>query len=455
MTGNTSSTSLQLTIRLSSSSRFVIGSCGTITSTSTIRQVKDIIALREESGNCAVERQRLIHKGRILSDDGRSLADYGITGADASGETVLYLVKGGGSGNGNAGVGGAGATMTNGSTSSTPATSTSLPPPAAPTNPFLNFGNPNANAADTANNPMANIMNMMGNMGGLGSDGLGGAGMPDMASIQQQLQQNPQMMSDMMNNPMVQSLMGSPDFLRTMMESNPQMRAVMESNPELRQALEDPEFMRRSMQMMRDPSAMQNMMRGQDLAMANIENMPGGFNALRRMYEDVQEPMMDALGGSASTTTGNGSGDTGHSRAAGAANQAMPNPWGAPSSSSTSTNPAGGGAANPFASMMGGMGAGGGGANPFASLMGGMPGAGGAGAANNPWANPMMGPNGQNLESTLQMLENPMMQQMMQQMMSNPDNMRQMMQSNPMLQQMAQTNPQAAAMFENPEMVRS
>lgn len=456
MTGNTSSTSLQLTIRLSSSSRFVIGACGTITPTSTIRHVKDIIALRQESGNCAVERQRLIHKGRILSDDGQTLAHYGITGADASsGETVLYLVKGGGSGNGIAGVGGAGAAMTNGTTSSTPVTSTSLPPPAAPTTPFLNFGHPNDNAS--ADNPMANIMNMMGNMGGSG--GLGGAGMPDMASIQQQLQQNPQMMSDMMNNPMVQSLMGSPDFLRTMMESNPQMRAVMESNPELRQALEDPELMRRSMQMMRDPSAMQNMMRGQDLAMANIENMPGGFNALRRMYEDVQEPMMDALGGagSANTTTGNESGATGHSRAAGAANQAMPNPWGAPSSSSTSTNPvaAGGGAANPFASMMGGMGAGGGSTNPFASLMGGIPGAGGAGAANNPWANPMLGPNGQNLESTLQMLENPMMQQMMQQMMSNPDNMRQMMQSNPMLQQMAQTNPQAAAMFENPEMVRS
>jgi len=35
----------------------------------------------------------------------------------------------------------------------------------------------------------------------------------------------------------------------------------MESNPELRQALEDPEYMRRSMEMMRDLGAMQNMMR--------------------------------------------------------------------------------------------------------------------------------------------------------------------------------------------------
>lgn len=38
----------------------------------------------------------------------------------------------------------------------------------------------------------------------------------------------------------------------------------------------------------RDPNAMQNMMRNQDLAMSQIENMPGGFNALRSMYENVQ-----------------------------------------------------------------------------------------------------------------------------------------------------------------------
>jgi hypothetical protein len=29
-------------------------------------------------------------------------------------------------------------------------------------------------------------------------------------------------------------------------------------------------------------------MRSQELAMSQIENMPGGFNALRRMYEDVR-----------------------------------------------------------------------------------------------------------------------------------------------------------------------
>ena len=429
MTGEASN-SLKLTIRLSSSSRFEIGSCGSIKPGSTIRQVKDIISQREESGHCAAERQRLIYKGRILSEDSRTLADYAIgSGDSSSGEgIVLYLVKGGGVANAN--VPSAGAAAAN-ATASAPA---SLPNSNASlnSNPFANFGN-----ANSSSNPMASMMNMMGSSGG----------MPDIASIQQQLQQNPQLISDMMNNPMVQSLMSSPDFLRTMMESNPQMRQIMESNPELRLALEDPEFMRRSMQMMRDPSAMQNMMRNQDLAMSQIENMPGGYNALRRMYEDVQEPMIDALAGGGSTgTTGSGSGNNaGRGSAgngtAGATNQAMPNPWGAPAP--TPTNQAAGGV----------------GANPFASLMGstggmGMPGA-GAGAAHNPWANPMMGPNAPNLEATLQMMENPMMQNMMQNMMSNPETMRMMMDSNPMVQQLRQTNPQAAAVFDNPEMVRS
>ena len=41
------------------------------------------------------------------------------------------------------------------------------------------------------------------------------------------------------------------------------------------------------MEMMRNPNAMQQAMRSQDLAMSQIENLPGGFNALRRMYEEV------------------------------------------------------------------------------------------------------------------------------------------------------------------------
>ena len=36
------------------------------------------------------------------------------------------------------------------------------------------------------------------------------------------------------------------------------------------------------------------MMRNQDRALSNLEALPGGMNALERLYRDVQEPMMDA-----------------------------------------------------------------------------------------------------------------------------------------------------------------
>jgi hypothetical protein len=41
---------------------------------------------------------------------------------------------------------------------------------------------------------------------------------------------------------------------------------------------------------------MREQMRNQDRTMANIESHPEGFNALRRMYENFQEPLMDAAG---------------------------------------------------------------------------------------------------------------------------------------------------------------
>ena len=135
-----------------------------------------------------MERQRLIYKGRILSDNSRTLADYGIGAGDSSSAAdgiIIYLVKGSAPNAGAAGGSGGGATTTAANTTSanTPTASTN----AAPTQQgAFNFGGMNPNS-------MANMMNSMGGMGG----------MPDMATFQQMMQENPQMMQEMMNNPMV------------------------------------------------------------------------------------------------------------------------------------------------------------------------------------------------------------------------------------------------------------
>merc|ERR1740123_1803182 len=88
-----------------------------------------------------------------------------------------------------------------------------------------------------------------------------------------------------------------------------------------------------------------------------------------------------------------------------------------------------GGAQDPMAAMLAGMG--GGGIRGTSSPMTGMDPA-------------MIG----------QMMQNPMMQQMMNNMLQNPAMLQQMIQSNPMLQQMSQQNPMMAQMMSNPEVLQ-
>ena len=111
--------------------------------------------------------------------------------------------------------------------------------------------------------------------------------------------------------------------------------------------------------------------------------------------------------------------------------------------SATGSNPAGAGAA-------------GAGANPFmgAGMGGGMPGMGmGGGMPNMMAGGGMSGMGGMNLNPSQinEVLNNPMMQQMLQ----NPEMLNQMIQMNPMLRQMAENNPQLQAMLANPEMMRA
>jgi len=256
-----------------------------------------------------------------------------------------------------------------------------------------------------------------------------------------------------------------------MMESNPQTRAMMEQNPQLREVLSNPEVMRQSMEMMRNPAAMQQAQRGNDLQMSQIENMPGGFQALANMYRNMQGPMESAMGPEAGATAANTSNQAAGGLAVrkrpqrtkrerfrdcavenGAAPEhtapnsklvrafqavhstppsspspltplqdtPMVNPWATQAPAAPASAPAGeAAAANPFAGM-GGLGA-----TPGMPQMPGMPGM------------PPMDANGLSA-----MLDNPMMRGMMDQMAQNPAMMQNMMQSNPMLQQMAANNPQ-------------
>lgn len=426
---------ITIQIRTSAGANFTVGSLTLeeeqiIPSSHTILQLKELIAKNENSGYCSVERQRLIHRGRILNDNNKTLQDYGIVDSNQS----VYLVK-----------------------SSSPRVTTQNQ---GGQNNIVegtgaNSGGGIAVASSSGNGGNASNRNVQGDFstrqnGNAMSNLFSGMQLPQPPASMEQLLQNPQQLSSIMNSPMMQSLMNNPDFFRNMMESNPQMRQLLDSNPELRHVLDDPELMRRSMEMMRDPSAMQNMMRNQDLAMSQIENIPGGFSALRRMYEDVQEPMMDAManggfngsssgsGGSNDTTSGGTSSRSRDNENRGAAGAAMPNPW-----STTTTRPINQSSSNTVMNSgpnrnnaLGG--------NPWATM--------GGHLGNDPMSNIS---NGMGLEQTIQMLENPMIHQMMNSLMSDSATMQSLLQSNPMLRQLTETNPQVAQMMSNPDFMRT
>ena len=85
-----------------------------------------------------------------------------------------------------------------------------------------------------------------------------------------------------------------PDTMRSLITSNPQMQELMQRNPEISHMLNNPELLRQTMELARNPSMLQELMRSHDRAMSNLESVPGGYSALQRIYRDIQEPMMNA-----------------------------------------------------------------------------------------------------------------------------------------------------------------
>lgn len=135
----------------------------------------------------------------------------------------------------------------------------------------------------------------LGGLAGLSSLGLNTTNFSELQSqMQRQLLSNPEMMVQIMENPFVQSMLSNPDLMRQLIMANPQMQQLIQRNPEISHMLNNPDIMRQTLELARNPAMMQEMMRNQDRALSNLESIPGGYNALRRMYTDIQEPMLNA-----------------------------------------------------------------------------------------------------------------------------------------------------------------
>ncbi|GAX11723.1 ubiquilin [Fistulifera solaris] len=410
---------LSFTIRLSTGTKWTITlEEGATVATTTVLQVKEhLMTLKDQHeylNDATIDTIRLIFKGRILENE-RVLSDYQIVP-----DATLFLVKSANRSNASP------ATPSN----TTTASSAPRPAPAVPPVPPV--------ASVTSTPPLFNPW---------GASGFGGAP-PSLDSMMNHPPSQEQM-NQVLNNPMIQSMLDSnPDFLRNMLQSqmqnNPQLRQMMESNPALAQMMNDPAALDQVMQMMRNPAAFQQVLRQQDLALSQLENMPGGMAALSSMYQQYQQPLEESMIGGGSSNTSHASNTNGNRNGegsmAGASGQAMPNPWGN-ASSSRSTNSSRIRPANP---MM----------NPWANM---------AAMANNNGSNnqggepdlfspfgglgamsaPGMAPSPEQRQAVLQMMENPAVQNMMQQaIQQNPEMFRQaLLAQNPMMEQMFRGNP--------------
>ncbi|KNE70873.1 hypothetical protein AMAG_14975 [Allomyces macrogynus ATCC 38327] len=136
-------------------------------------------------------------------------------------------------------------------------------------------------------------------------------------------------MDQMLGNPMVQMILSNPTLMRSMMLLDPRLRELAESNPEVARMLDDPTVLRQMADLSRNPTARRELQRQQDRALANIEVMPGGFQALERMYHSTMAPLNDAAHAPTASPSARTSTTT-PSPTRTLNTDPLPNPWAAP-----------------------------------------------------------------------------------------------------------------------------
>jgi ubiquilin len=303
----------------------------------------------------------------------------------------------------------------------------------------------------------------LGNFGSL--PGLTGGG--NLGDIQQNMQNqlltDPDALRRVMDNPLVQSMMSNPEIIRNFISSSPQMQQLMERNPEIGHMLNNPDVLRQTMEMVRNPAMMQEFMRNHDRAVSNLEGVPGGMAALQRLYQDVEQPMVDAaqqqIGGAnpfASLVSDSGGS---HSQTAGIENrEPLPNPW-ASAGNGTSGTRTGANAQRPSAANNSGQTSG---AN-LAAFNAGLFGANAAGSGmfNSAGMQSLLQQMSANPELLNNIMSAPYMQSIMESLSTNPEMSESMLLNNPLLannpllqDQLRQALPDVMAQMRDPN-VRS
>ncbi|KAJ8267864.1 hypothetical protein COCON_G00130360 [Conger conger] len=435
-----------------------------ISEDASVTQFKEEISRRFKAKQ---DQLVLIFAGKILKD-GDTLNQHGIK----DGLTVHLVIK-----TAHKAADGAGSQASASSSSGGPPVSSSSSPaspsPAVTSSP----AGPNSSGSTAAPTQPANLLTGFGDLSSLAGLGMGSANFMELQQqMQRQLMSNPEMLSQIMENPLVQNMMSNPDLMRQMIVANPQMQQLMERNPEISHMLNNPELMRQTMELARNPAMMQEMMRNQDRALSNLESIPGGYNALRRMYTDIQEPMFSAareqFGNNPFSALGGNSDGSGVQPSRTENREPLPNPWGPPGSAAPAEGGGGGTGTSSSTTTTSSSTSGQSGTTPSVSNPLGL---GGASLGNGMFSSPGMQSLLQQISENPQLMQNmlsaPYMRSMMQSLAQNPDVASQVMMNNPLfagnpqlqeqfrlqlpvfLQQMQ--NPEALSVMTNPRAMQA
>ncbi|XP_004413247.1 PREDICTED: ubiquilin-2 isoform X3 [Odobenus rosmarus divergens] len=381
---------------------------------SSVQQFKEAISKRFKS---QTDQLVLIFAGKILKDQD-TLIQHGIH----DGLTVHLVIK----------------------SQNRPQGQSTQPSNAAGTN-TTSASTPRSNSTSISTNSNPFGLGSLGGLAGLSSLGLSSTNFSELQNqMQQQLLSSPEMMIQIMENPFVQSMLSNPDLMRQLIMANPQMQQLIQRNPEISHLLNNPDIMRQTLEIARNPAMMQEMMRNQDLALSNLESIPGGYNALRRMYTDIQEPMLNAaqeqFGGNPFASVGSSSTSGEGTQPSRTENRdPLPNPWAPPpatqsSATTSTTTSSGSGSGSSSSSATGNTVAA---ANYVASIF------------STPGMQSLLQQITENPQLIQNMLSAPYMRSMMQSLSQNPDLAAQMMLNSPM------QNPDTLSAMSNPRAMQA
>ncbi|XP_066501074.1 ubiquilin-4 [Hoplias malabaricus] len=376
----------------------------------------------------------LIFAGKILKD-GDTLSQHGIK----DGLTVHLVIK-------------TAQKPTGGSSTAASSSSGATQPNSdnASTSSAGNLGTSQGSGPSPAPSQPANLFTGFGDLSSLANLGMGSSNFMELQQqMQRQLMSNPEMLSQIMENPLVQNMMSNPDLMRQMIMANPQMQQLMERNPEISHMLNNPELMRQTMELARNPAMMQEMMRNQDRALSNLESIPGGYNALRRMYTDIQEPMFSAareqFGNNPFSALGGNADNQGAQPSRTENREPLPNPWGPPDTSSSGTSTSTTSTTSTTTPSV---------SNPLGISSTSL----GNGIFNSPGMQSLMQQISENPQLMQNMLAAPYMRSMMQSLAQNPDVASQVLMNNPLFagnpqlqEQMRHQLPVFLQQMQNPE----